>query len=142
METTEKAVITVEATIQSSIEKIWECWSDPKHIIHWNNASDDWYTPKAENDLKVNGTFTYTMAARDGSMSFDFGGVYTKVEKFKTIEYTMGDGRKAINDFMPSGNHVKVITKFEAESENPIEMQKGGWQAIFDNFKKYVESSK
>lgn len=84
----------------------------------------------------------YTMAARDGSMSFDFGGVYTKVEKFKTIEYTMDDGRKAKNDFLPSGTQVQVITKFEAENENSDELQKDGWQAILDNFKKYVESSK
>ena len=141
METTDRTVITVETTIQSSIEKVWECWSDPKHIIQWNNASPDWHTPKAENDLKVNGTFTYTMAARDGSMSFDFAGVYTKVEKFKTIDYIMGDGRKAKNSFQPSGSQVTVTTMFEAEKENPIEMQKGGWQAILDNFKKYVESN-
>jgi uncharacterized protein YndB with AHSA1/START domain len=139
MGTIEKTVITIEATIHSSIEKVWECWSEPKHIVHWNNASPDWHTPKAENDLKVDGKFTYTMAARDGSMSFDFGGIYTKVEKLKTIEYTMDDGRKAKNDFQPSGDHVKVVVTFEAESENPIEMQRGGWQAILDNFKKYTE---
>jgi uncharacterized protein YndB with AHSA1/START domain len=141
METKEKTVITVEAEIHSSIEKVWNYWTDPKHIVNWNNASADWHTPKAENDLKVNGKFTFTMAARDGSVSFDFGGVYTRVEKFKVIEYTMEDGRKAKNDFQPLGSQVKVITKFEAESENPIEMQKGGWQAILDNFKKYVESN-
>lgn len=140
METSEKTVITVEAIIQSSIEKVWEYWSDPKHIVHWNNASPDWHTPKAENDLKVNGTFAYTMAARDGSMSFDFEGVYTKVDKLKTIEYVMPDGRKVINDFLPSGKQVNVVVKFDAEKENPIEMQREGWQAILDNFKKYAES--
>ncbi|MBL7871814.1 MAG: SRPBCC family protein [Cyclobacteriaceae bacterium] len=140
METKERTVITIGATIQSSMEKVWECWSEPKHIVHWNNASPDWHTPKAENDLKVNGTFTYTMAARDGSMSFDFGGTYTKVEKFKRIEYIMNDGRKAKNDFQPLGDRVKVVVTFEAESENSIELQRGGWQAILDNFKQYVQS--
>jgi uncharacterized protein YndB with AHSA1/START domain len=141
MDTSEKTVVAVEATIQSSIEKVWECWTVPKHIVHWNNASDDWHTPNAENDLKVDGTFTYTMAARDGSMSFDFGGVYTRVEKFKAIEHTLEDGRKVKVDFKQFDNQVSVVEQFEAESENPIELQRAGWQAILDNFKKYVESN-
>jgi len=141
METPDRRVITIEATIQSSIERVWECWSDPEHIINWNNASPDWHTPKAENDLEVGGKFTYTMAARDGSMSFDFGGVYTNVEHLKTIAYALEDGRKVKTDFQFVGNGVKVVTNFEAETQNSIELQKGGWQAILNNFKKYVENN-
>jgi uncharacterized protein YndB with AHSA1/START domain len=140
METMEKTAITVEATVNSPVEKVWTCWAEPQHITKWCQASDDWHAPKAENDLRTGGKFSTTMAAKDGSFSFDFGGEYTNVQKHKLIEYTMGDGRKVKVVFTPSGNQTRVTETFEAESENPIEMQRGGWQAILDNFKKYTEA--
>jgi|SRR5688572_9076652 len=139
METQEKTILTVESTINAPVEKVWECWSKPEHITQWNNASDDWHSPKAENDLRPGGNFIYRMEARDGSMGFDFGGVYDTVVANKYIEYTMGDGRKVKIYFTSEGNKTKVVESFEAESTHSLEMQQGGWQAILDNFKKYVE---
>jgi uncharacterized protein YndB with AHSA1/START domain len=139
METTERTAITVEATIKSPVEKVWDSWNNPKHITQWCAASDDWHAPHAESDLRVDGKFMTTMAAKDGSVSFDFEGVYTKVEPFKAIEYTMSDGRKVQITFISQGKETKVRETFEAESTNPIEMQRGGWQAILDNFKSYTE---
>ena len=137
----EKTVITVESTIEAPVEKVWESWTQPKHIVNWCNASDDWHTPRAENDLRVGGNFVSRMEAKDGSMGFDFGGTYDAVRKNEYIEYTMEDGRKVQIKFFPEGEETKVVESFEAESLNPVELQKGGWQAILDNFKKYTESN-
>ena len=135
-------MITVDAVINAPIDKVWSFWNEPEHITQWAFASDDWHTPKASNDLKVGGKFSTTMAAKDGSMSFDFGGTYDMVEKNVLIFYTMGDGRKAYVFFQKQGdNTTKVIEVFEMESQNPEEMQRGGWQAIMNNFKKHVESN-
>ena len=142
METQEKTIITVESTINAPVEKVWEYWTKPEHIVEWNNASDDWHTPRAENDLQVGGSFVSRMEAKDGSFGFDFGGVYDAVRKNEYIEYTMGDGRKVKVTFSSQGNKTKVLETFEAESENSIDMQRGGWQAILDNFKKYTETNK
>jgi uncharacterized protein YndB with AHSA1/START domain len=141
METAEKTAITVETIVKAPIEKVWKYWSAPEHITKWCQASDDWHAPKAENDLRVDGKFSTTMAAKDGSVSFDFGGVYTNVEKYKTIEYVMDDGRKVQIQFSSQGDEAKVTETFDPENENPIEMQRGGWQAILDNFKKHVEAN-
>lgn len=141
METQEKTVVTIENTINAPVEKVWEYWSKPEHIIKWNSASEDWHTPHAENDLREGGKFVSRMEAKDGSMGFDFGGVYDVVRKNEYIEYTMGDNRKVKNNFTAQGNKTKVVVNFEAETENPVEMQKGGWQAILDSFKKYVENN-
>lgn len=130
--------ITVTTTIDAPVEKVWACWTEPKHIMEWNSASDDWYTPRAENDLRVGGAFSSRMEARDGSFGFDFGGTYTKVEPMKAISYTMGDGREVDILFEEGESGVTITETFDAENENPIEMQKNGWQAIMDNFKKYV----
>lgn len=135
-----KTAITVEALVKAPIDKVWSSWTDPKHITKWNQASDDWHSPHAENDLRTGGKFKTTMAAKDGSMSFDFEGVYTKVQQHKVIEYAMADGRKVSVVFSQSGNQTKVVETFDPESENPIEMQRGGWQAILDSFRKYTES--
>ena len=140
METTSKTAITVEATVKASVEKVWKSWSEPQHITKWCSASDDWHAPFAENDLRKDGEFKTTMAAKDGSFSFDFGGVYTNVQPNKLIEYTIGDGRRVKVVFTSNGNETKVTETFDAENENPIEMQRGGWQAILDNFKKYTEA--
>ena len=140
METANKTSITVENTVNAPAEKVWKFWTEPEHIVNWNNASDDWHTPHAENDLKVGGKFKSTMAAKDGSFSFDFEGTYSKVEKNKAIEYTMPDGRKVKVAFEGQGNKTRVIETFDAEGTNPVEMQRDGWQAILDNFKKYTEA--
>lgn len=141
MSTTQKTVITIEATVNAPIEKVWKYWSEPQHITKWAFASDDWHAPASENDLRTGGKFSTTMAAKDGSFSFDFGGVYDKVEKHKTIDYTIGDGRKVTNSFTSSGNETKIVQSFEAEEQNSIDMQRGGWQAILNNFKKYTENN-
>jgi uncharacterized protein YndB with AHSA1/START domain len=141
MTTKEKTVVTIENTINAPVEKVWERWTKPEHITKWNFASDDWHSPKAENDLRVGGKFSSRMEAKDGSMGFDFGGVYDDVKNNEYIEYTMGDGRNVKNYFKRDGDKTNVVVKFEAEGTNPVEMQRGGWQAILDNFKKYTEGS-
>ncbi|MFN0216751.1 MAG: SRPBCC family protein [Saprospiraceae bacterium] len=140
MNSTDKTVLTVTATINVPIEIVWTLWNTPEHIMQWNNASEDWHTTAATNDLKVGGKFNYTMAARDGSVAFDFWGVYDEVITNQKIAYTMGDGRKAEVHFSSHGDETKVLTSFEAETENSIELQQGGWQAILNNFKSYAEA--
>lgn len=132
-------MITVKTTINASIDKVWEFWTLPEHITKWSFASPDWHTPYAENDLKEGGKFKSTMAPKDGSMSFDFEGEYTLVEKNKAIEYVMADGRKVEISFEATQNGVEVTESFDPETQNPEEMQRGGWQAILDNFKSYAE---
>jgi uncharacterized protein YndB with AHSA1/START domain len=141
METKNKALITVETTINALMEKVWEFWTKPEHIIKWNNASDDWYTPRAESDLRPDGNFVYRMEAKDGSMGFDFNGVYDVVKNLEYIEYTIGDGRKVKITFSQVESTIKVVESFEAEDLNPIDIQKAGWQNILDNFKKYTETN-
>jgi uncharacterized protein YndB with AHSA1/START domain len=141
METNSKSNIMVQTTIQAPVDKVWNLWTMPEHITKWNSASDDWHTPKAENDLRVNGTFSSRMEAKDGSFGFDFGGTYTDVKQHELISYTMEDGRKVSVTFEANGNETKLIETFEAETENPAEMQRQGWQAILDNFKTYVEKN-
>lgn len=137
----EPTAITVEAIVNASIEKTWKYWTEPKHITQWCQASDDWHAPYAENDVRTNGKFKTTMAAKDGSFSFDFEGVYSNVEENKLIEYSMADGRKVQISFSEQGDKTKVIETFDPENENPVEMQRGGWQAILNNFKKYTENA-
>jgi len=139
METMHHTAITVTTTVNAPIETVWNCWTKPEHITQWCQASDDWHAPHAENDLRVNGKFKTTMAAKDGSYSFDFGGTYTHVEHPTVIAYRMDDGRRAHISFIPEGASTKVVETFEIEDENPGEMQRGGWQAILDNFKKHAE---
>ena len=141
MQTQEKTVITVETNVNAPVGKVWKYWTEPDHITKWSFASDDWHSPWAKNDLRTGGAFSSRMEAKDGSFGFDFGGVYDDVQDKKYISYTMGDGRKVEIWFKPSGNTTSVVESFEAESENSVELQKTGWQAIMDNFKKYVESS-
>jgi uncharacterized protein YndB with AHSA1/START domain len=136
-----KTAITVESTIQAPLDRVWELWTSPGHITKWNSASDDWHTPLAENDLRVGGTFKSRMESRDGSQGFEFGGVYDEVELKQRIAYTMGDGRKVHISFSEAENGTHVSETFEAEESNSIDMQRGGWQAILDNFRKYAESN-
>jgi len=137
---TPKTPITVEVIVNAPIEKVWTCWTEPKHITQWNQASPDWHTPYAENDARTGGKFKSTMAAKDGSMSFDFEGTYFNVQPHKLIEYSMEDGRKVKIFFIVIGNETRVTETFDPENTNPVEMQQGGWQAILDSFKKYTEA--
>jgi uncharacterized protein YndB with AHSA1/START domain len=132
--------ITVIATITAPIENVWNYWTLPEHITQWYFASDDWHAPHAENDFQVGGKFTTRMEAKDGSFGFDFNGIYDEIETKELISYTMEDGRKASILFSENGNETIVTETFEAENENPIDMQRAGWQAILDNFKKYTET--
>ncbi len=132
-------MITVQAIVNGSIDRIWELWTSAAHVIKWNNASDDWHTPYAENNLKVGGKFKYGMASKDGTMSFDFEGEYTDIKEHSLIAYEMADGRKVKVTFEMDVKGVKIIESFDPETENSDEIQEKGWQAILDNFKKYVE---
>lgn len=134
-------LVTVTTTVNAPVEKVWEVWTHPLHIMHWNNASADWQTTFAENDLRNGGNFTSRMEARDGSFGFDFGGIYDKVKLHEQIAYTMDDGRKVNTSFDADNGTTKVTTVFEAESQNPVDMQRTGWQNIIDNFKQYAEKS-
>ena len=136
-----KIKITVETTIAAPIEKIWQYWTIPKHIINWNFASDDWCAPAAVNDLHAGGKFSFRMEARDGSMGFDLEGIYTVVKTNETIEYILADGRNVKVSFLKNGDKYDVIETFEAEDTNPVELQKGGWQAILNSYKNYVEKN-
>ncbi|HEY3405147.1 MAG TPA: SRPBCC family protein [Ohtaekwangia sp.] len=140
MGTETKTNITVEAVVKAPVEKVWAYWNEPQHITKWCQASDDWHAPFSENDLREGGKQKTTMAAKDGSFSFDFECTYDKVEANKRIEYTIADGRKVKIVFTPNGNETKVTETFEAESTNPVDMQRGGWQAILNSFKNYTEN--
>ncbi|MBC8033070.1 MAG: SRPBCC family protein [Chitinophagaceae bacterium] len=126
----------------ANIEKVWNCMNEPEHIRNWCYASDDWHAPYAENDLRIGGTLKTTMAAKDGSFSFDFEGVYDEIVPHQLISYTLGDGRRVRVTFAEEDNTTKVVQTFDAEDTNSVEMQEMGWQAILDNFKKYTERVK
>jgi uncharacterized protein YndB with AHSA1/START domain len=131
--------ITIKQSIHAPIDRVWQLWTEPEHIMAWNNASDDWHTPHATSDLRVGGRFVSTMAARDGSMSFDFEGQYTEVQAPTRLAYTIADGRAVQVDFEADGDVTYVTETFETENMNPEELQRAGWQAILDNFKRYAE---
>lgn len=133
--------ITVQTTINAPIEKVWQYWNEPEHIMQWAFASDDWEAPAAENDLREGGRFKTTMAAKDGSARFDFTGAYTKVGEHQLIEYTIDDGRKVSVAFSNDGGKTTVTETFEMEQTHSEEQQRAGWQAILDNFKKHVEQA-
>lgn len=134
------SVITVETIVKAPLEKVWESWTKPEHITKWNFASDDWECPHAENDPRTGGKFSARMQAKDQSMGFDFGGVYSNVKEKELIEYDMGDKRHVKIEFTQVPEGTKVTESFDAEATHPEEFQKAGWQAILDNFKKHTES--
>ena len=140
MSTNTLSRITVSASINKSVERVWKYWTGPEHITQWNAASPDWHCPRAENDLRTGGRFSSRMEARDGSMGFDFGGTYTEVKPPSSFAYTMDDGRKCEVLFTGEGDNTKVKVTFDAENVDPLEMQRGGWQAILDSFKAYAEA--
>lgn len=131
--------ITIASMIAAPIERVWEAYTTPADITRWNFASDDWCCRSAEADLKVGGVYRARMEAKDGSFGFDFEAVYEEVEPYKAITLALGDGRKARTTFKAAGNGTKVTTIFDAETQNSIEMQRDGWQAILNNFESYVE---
>jgi len=138
----ENTIITVQTSVKASPETVWKHWTSPESIIHWNNASDDWHTPKASNDLRKNGRFSYRMEARDGSGGFDFEGTYDHLEYLRQLDYTMDDGRKVQIAFSSSdGKRTDIIESFEAESVHSIDQQRSGWQSILDNFRRFAESA-
>jgi uncharacterized protein YndB with AHSA1/START domain len=141
MEATDKKIVTVKALIHAPVEVVWKKWTTPEEIMKWNYASDDWHSPKVVNDVRTGGKFNIRMEARDGSAGFDFTGVYEKVTVNVFIEYLIDDGRKVKVYFIPKDDITEVIETFEAENVNPVEMQRSGWQAILDNFKKHVENN-
>ncbi|MBA3970773.1 MAG: SRPBCC domain-containing protein [Bacteroidetes bacterium] len=140
--TTNKTTITIEVTVDADIQNIWALWTLPEYITRWNYASPDWHAPRAENDLREGGKFSSRMEAKDGSAGFDFSGVYHKIIKDELISYTMDDGRKAQILFETVEHGIRITTTFEAENENPVELQKEGWQAILNNFKTFAEAHK
>ena len=133
--------ITINAMVNAPVEKVWAFWTQPQHIIKWTFASDDWHVPYAENDLKVNGKFKTTMAAKDGSMQFDFEGIYSIVNENKLIAYELADGRQVKITFEENDGQTQLTETFDPEDQHPIEMQKVGWQSILNNFKKYTEEN-
>jgi uncharacterized protein YndB with AHSA1/START domain len=140
METTQKETIIVEVVVEASMDVVWKLWTTPEDIVQWNQASDDWHTPSATNDLRSGGNFLFRMEAKDGSFGFDFSGVYDNVKARESLAYTMGDGRKVEITFTGKGIETRITETFEVESENSLEMQRNGWQAILNNFKKFAES--
>ena len=132
--------ITVETTLTSPIEKVWDCWTLPKHITQWNFASDNWCCPEASNDLKVGGKFNWRMESKDGVMGFDFEGIYQKITQFECISYKMPDGRLVEIEFLKKGNEILVRETFDMENMHSEEQQRAGWQAILENFKKHAET--
>ncbi len=133
--------IQIEAVISASLSKVWSRWTTPEHITKWNFAVPEWCCPKATNDLKPGGKYFARMEARDGSFGFDFEAIYDEVIEQKKLVYSLADGRKVSTSFEQTGDATKVTTIFDAENQNPIEMQKSGWQSILNNFKIYTEQN-
>lgn len=132
--------ITVSAIVNAEVNKVWDYYTNPKHIVHWNFADASWHCPNATNDLKVGGTYKARMEAKDGSFGFDFEAIYTEVVFKKAFTMEFG-GRLANIKFLPLNNTTEVVISFDPETENPIELQQAGWQAILNNFKNYVEKN-
>ena len=135
------AKITIEAVIDADIQKVWNYYNSTEHITKWNYASDDWHCPKAENDMKIGGVYLARMEAKDGSFGFDFKAIYDEIIPMAKVAYTLEDDRKVVTIFEKQGDKTKVITFFDAEGMNPIDMQKAGWQSILNNFKRYTENN-
>ena len=132
--------ITVETVVDADAKAVWDAWNNPADIRVWNTAQDDWHTTRSSVDLREGGTFTARMEAKDGSVGFDFEGTYTRVVPLRAIEYRMSDGREVQVEFSETSDGVRVRETFDAETENSPELQRAGWQAILDSFRRHVES--
>lgn len=130
--------ITVETLVSAPIDAVWGAWTTPADIMQWNAASDDWHTTASTVDLRVGGTFSSRMEAKDGSMGFDFAGTFTEVVPGQRLVYSLGDGREVVVEFIPGPEGVIVRETFDAEGVHPVEMQRDGWQAILDRFARHV----
>ncbi len=135
METANKTLIIVESTVKAPVEKVWKLWAAPEHITKWNNASDDWHTPFAENDLRPGGKFLSRMEAKDGSFGFDFGGVYDEVKPNELIEYTLGDGRKVTINFTGNGNEPEWLRLLKPKALIPLKCKKGDGKQFWTTLK-------
>ena len=131
----------IEASLRTSLEHAWNCYTSPEHMVHWNFASDDWQCPSASNDLRIGGRFTSRMEAKDGSFGFDFGGTYTQVVSKELLEYRLDDDRMVSVRFSQIEGGTKVEVVFDAENENAEELQRNGWQAILNNYKIHAEKT-
>ena len=132
--------ITVETSIKAKLNKVWGAWNDPVDIKQWNTAQDDWHTTQSSVGLREGGKFLSRMEAKDGSEGFDFEGTYTRIEPHRTIEYRISDGREVEVEFIERAGDVLVRETFDTETENPPELQRTGWQAILDSFRRHVEA--
>ncbi len=139
MNTNERTVIQVKTEVKKPLQKVWKLWTSPEDIVAWNNASEDWHTPHAENDLRIGGSFKSRMEAKDGSMGFDFEGIYTNVIPHQLIQYKLADDRRISIQFAEMDGVTEVVEEFDAETENSVDLQRTGWQSILDNFKRYAE---
>ncbi len=140
MKAKENKSITVETIVEIPVEKTWEVWTEPRHITNWNFASQDWQCPSASNEVREEGKFNWRMEAKDGGMGFNYSGTYNQVIPEKSLALTLDDGRRVFIEFAGDGNSTKVTETFEAEDLNSMDLQRNGWQAILNNFKKYAES--
>lgn len=132
--------ITIQSSTRAGAELVWDCLTNPQHIMQWNFATPDWHCPKASGDLRVGGAFSATMAAKDGSFSFDFGGIYDVVEAPHKLGYVMGDGRRVDGEITSDNGQTTITQTFDAETQNDPEMQRAGWQSILDNFTRYTDA--
>jgi uncharacterized protein YndB with AHSA1/START domain len=139
MPTVEK--ITVSVIVDASPSRAWDAFTSPYSVVQWNFASDDWCCPKATNDLRMDGSFNYRMESTNGKVGFDFCGTYTNVIPEKRIDYVLGDDREVSIEFRAIGKQTEVVETFDAETENSLDLQRTGWQAILNNYKKHVESN-
>lgn len=134
-----KRCVSIEVCINAPINLVWDVWNNPKHVVKWNHASEDWHSPSATNQFYVNGKFVYRMEAKDGSFGFDFSGTYKEIQEFKLVVTRLDDDRMVRTEFIELDDSVKVIEEFEVEDENSIELQRQGWLSILNNFKHYTE---
>jgi uncharacterized protein YndB with AHSA1/START domain len=133
--------ITVTATINAAVQKTWDYYTNPEHITQWNFADPSWQCPYATNDMKPGGRYVARMEAKDGSFGFDFEAIYEQVDEGKGFTYTMPNGRQVTVAFNENGQQTGIDVVFDPEEEHPLDMQKAGWQAILNNFKKYTEAN-
>lgn len=133
--------ISVDVVVDAPIGKVWKFWTSPEHITEWNYASDDWFAPKADNNFYIGGQFTYHMEALDGTVSFDFMGHYEDIKAHEYIRYSLGNGRKVNIEFSAIDTKTRITETFDPENTYSIGMQRDGWQAVLENFKKYTEEN-
>lgn len=132
--------ITIETLVRAPINLVWDTWNSPNHVVHWNHASDDWHSPKADNNFVVGGKFVYRMEAKDNSFGFDFSGTYEEIVDKKRVVTRLDDNRLVKTEFHVENDSVRIVETFEAEDQNSIELQREGWSAILNNYKLYTES--